>query len=50
MAYLKFFEGDKGGAGKSLVVQLMRSKNCWFLQLPSVAVEINKPSSDETVS
>ena len=50
MAKSKFIEGDKGGVGKSLEVRLMMIKYCWSEQLPWVRVEIDKPSTDETVS
>ena len=50
MAYSKFFEGDKGGKGKSIEVRRMILENCWLKQLPSLTVEKNKPNPDETVS
>ena len=50
MAYSKFFEGDKGGCGKSLEVRRMILDSCWFLQLTPETVKIYKPSPDETVS
>ena len=50
MAYSKFFEGDKGGCGKSLEVRRMILEKCWSLPLPSTTVETNKPKPDETVS
>ena len=46
MAYSKFFEGDKGGCGKSLEVRRMILEKCWLKQLPSLTVETNKPNSD----
>lgn len=50
MAYSKFFEGDKGGVGKTLGIGKMVFEKCWSKQFPSVSVETKKPNPDETVS